>query len=136
MTSQFTDLVKATLNPRGEEGQTAVPPSLYTETSFLKTFDIAGNIAIGTDTNLINEKVPTQKGLIIWQPNRGLTSCYRMGMVPSGATKTSFQTAAGISTPVTFDPLNTGSHITLSIQLHGNQHHATRCDQHDICDGV
>ncbi len=67
-----------------------MPPNLNTQTSFAKQLDIIGNFVVD-DAALADsraEQVPTATGLIVWQPNRGAGSCYRMGIVPQGATST------------------------------------------------
>ena len=74
------DLLKAVLNPRK---YITAPPNLYHETAFSKRLDILGNVQVGTDTGLTAPGVPTQSGMILWLPNRGAGSVYRMGFIPS-----------------------------------------------------
>ncbi len=83
--NSVADFVYGTIWPRVYK---TAPPNLNTQTSFSKQIDVVGNFVI--DDSGLNgsnhEKVPTANGLIVWQPNRGAGSCYRMGIVPQGAT--------------------------------------------------
>lgn len=75
-------LLKSCLAPR--DFFTA-PPNLYTLSEFIKRFDFVGDFQIGPDNALVDVQVPTQTGLVLWLPNRGLDSIQRMGIVPTNA---------------------------------------------------
>ena len=76
-------LLRSVLCPRKYD---TAPPNLYHETAFPKRVDYTGNIIIGADSALTQPKVPTQSGMILWLPNRGAGSIYRMGFIPTAST--------------------------------------------------
>lgn len=71
-------LVQGMLVPR--EIQVA-PPNLYYESTFLKALTVQGNFNVQDQSLLIEEKVPTSTGAVVWFPQRGINSIYRYGLV-------------------------------------------------------
>ena len=76
---------------------TTMPPSSYSQTTFAKKIDIAGQIVIKDDSLLTDEQVPTQSGAIVWMPNQGIQCCFHMGFVPVAA-----QSPFGLGLPLQF----------------------------------
>ena len=79
--SDTLKILMSTLNPRGAQ---TMPPNLHHDTTFSKKIDFSGSFKIGDDTALNEEKVPSQSGCILWLPQRGAVSMYRMGFVQDG----------------------------------------------------
>lgn len=86
MTASAIGLLRTCLAPRLEGP--VQPPNTYYDSTFSKRLDFEGIWTTGDDssTSLSFERVPTQTGLVLWLPQRGVGSVYRMGIVPGGAT--------------------------------------------------
>lgn len=67
------------------QGQLVKPPGIENEVTAMETTNGMGNWKVD-DSALIGEKVSTRSGLLLWLPNRGAMSMWRMGVVnPSGS---------------------------------------------------
>lgn len=75
------DFLRTTLDPSMNGTQ---PPPMYTPALFPKKLDFEGNFVIDDSALGAFEQIPTQTGLIVWLPQRGCGSMWRMGIVPSG----------------------------------------------------
>lgn len=75
-------LLKSVLAPRLYD---TAPPNLYHQSSYSKRIDYSLVVAVGPDNSLVDVRVPTQSGMVLWQPSRGASSCVRMGFIPNNA---------------------------------------------------
>lgn len=75
------DLLKTSVD--GGHMYNTMPPSAMSQVTFPKRVDMNMVCSISS-VALVNEMVPRTSGAIVWLPGRGVNSCYRMGIVPSG----------------------------------------------------
>ena len=93
MAQQGLAFLIGTLDPVGQQ---VAPPNLGDQSSFSKAITGTGLFPVGNDLALIGEQVPTQSGMMLWLPQRGVLSMYHMGFVPQGSTV--LTAGGGIST--------------------------------------
>ena len=85
---KINKFVEATIAPSSQNVTDLVaPPNYYTQNAFVKKLD-ANGVFVVDDNNLINEQISTTSGVFVWLVNRGVSSMWRMGFVPQGATTT------------------------------------------------
>lgn len=75
------ETIKTALDPNS---YATAPPNLYNVPTMIQNSIPSGNFVIQDDAFLIWEKVATQRGMVLWLPQRGADSLYRMGFVPAG----------------------------------------------------
>ena len=74
--------IKSTIAP---ELYHVPPPTIEPRGQIVKDVTINGQFQMPSGA-LINEQVPNNSGIVLWLCNRGITSIYRMNIVPVGTT--------------------------------------------------
>ena len=76
------EMLKSTLMPRI---YVTAPPNMHHETAFSKRIDYNATFEMKDDTTLVDEKVPTNTGCVLWFPNLGVQAMWRFGFIPFGS---------------------------------------------------
>lgn len=83
LTQNELNFIKSTLLP---QELAVAPPAFHSQATFVKQLSVTGVFQVASTNGLLNEQVPTNTGLLVWQPQRDCFSMWRMGIVPAGAT--------------------------------------------------
>lgn len=78
------DFLKSTADP---VRYAVAPPNTHNNSAFIKKLDYSMNFTVGDDEFPlvpVNEKVPTQSGLVLFFPLLGANSIWHFGIVPGG----------------------------------------------------